>query len=169
MLFLNCEVLKFRKYKLMKYNFDKHSKHSTALEVSYMTEAGGDEVVLFMNKNIKSKLHSYDCELDLFKYKEININGHKIDLLQSQSSFTVYITLKSLSVVTGSLVHNLFRRLKGTGFMIHKGQGGRPAKLKAVSHVNNNLVDFEYARKLIAEYTERQAKRLAKTGYRSFK
>ncbi len=127
------------------------------------------EFFFLIKKNIKSKLHSYDCKLDIFKYKEININGHKIDLLQSQSSFTVYITLKSLSVITGSLVHNLFRRLKGTGFMIHKGQGGRPAKLKAVSHVNNNLIDFEYARKLIAEYTERQAKRLARTGYRSFK
>lgn len=146
-----------------------NSKHSASLEISYMNESSGDEVVLFMNKNINSKLHSYDCELDLFKYKEININGHKIDILQSQSSFTVYITLKSLSIVTGSLAHNLFRRLKGTGFMIRKGQGGRPAKLKAVNHVNNNLVDFEYARKLIAEYTDRQCKRLAKHGYRSFK
>jgi hypothetical protein len=153
----------------MKY-IKNNSKASGLMKVSYLVEhSSHDEVVLFMDKNIKSSLHSYDCEPDLFKYLPEVINGHKIDLLKSLSSYTVYITLKSLSIVTGSKSSNLFRRLKGTKHMIHKGSGGRPAKVKSVSHVNNNLVDFQYARKLITEYTDRQAKRLAKHGYRSFK
>ena len=52
---------------------------------------------------------------------------------------------------------------------VKKGNGGRPAKLQSVEHVNQNLIRFAEAKRYIQKAIDQSIKQLAKKKSHSFR
>jgi len=149
------------------------TKINSIVNVSWLNDTNGNETVVFYNKRPNTPLRSYECERDLFKVLKHTIVNIKSEVLLSKSSNEFYITVKELAKicnVSNDTVRKYFKRLEAN-VMIAKGNGGRPAKLKAVEHVNMNLVQWEEAKHYINKRLTRDLAKLVKpkSNFRSTK
>jgi len=147
------------------------TKINSIVNVSWLDDTNGNETVVFYNKRPNTLIRSYDCELDLFSIHKHTIVNMESELLLSKSSNEFYITVKELARICNVSMWAIRKYYKGTKEMIAKGNGGRPAKLKAVEHVNMNLVQWEQAKSYINRHITKSLHRLVKpkSNFRSTK
>ena len=147
------------------------NKINSIVNVSWLNSTSGDETVVFMNKNPKTPIRSYDCERDLFVIFKHTIVNIESELLLSKSSDEFYITVKELARICNVSSDTVRKYYKGLAEMIAKGSGGRPAKLKEVNHVNHNLVQWEQAKSYKNRHITKGLHKLGKSkedSYRNF-
>tara|TARA_R110001632_G_scaffold165533_1_gene284014 strand:+ start:267 stop:734 length:468 start_codon:yes stop_codon:yes gene_type:complete len=152
-------------------NNTNKTKINSIVNVSWLNTSTENETVVFYNKRPNTPIRSYDCERDLFSIHKHTIVNMKSEVLLSKSSNEFYITVKELAKicdVSNDTVRKFFRRKKT---MIAKGNGGRPAKLKSVEHVNMNLVQWEEAKHYINKRITKGLSKLVKpkSNFRSTK
>ena len=132
--------------------------------------------VTFYNTNIEKKIHSYDCVDYLFKTEEIIFLNNKVRIMTSTSSGMEYMYISDIVKITGrtkptvySYFCKLMENVMYSKVQIKKGNGGRPAKIRNVEHVNQNLIRFTEAKRYIQKAIDQSIKQLAKKKSHSFR
>ena len=132
--------------------------------------------VTFYNANIEKRIHSYNCVDYLFKTEEIIFLNNKVRIMTSNTSQEEYMYISDIVKVTGrtkATVYGYFCKLQDNTMysktQVKKGNGGRPAKLQSVEHVNQNLIRFAEAKRYIQKAIDQSIKQLAKKKSHSFR
>ena len=145
------------------------NKIDSLINVSWQETTDLNETVTFLDKYPVRKLHSYDCQHNLFTVIPYTIVNIKTELLKSSSSEELYLTVKEVSKIAGVTADAVRKYFKEYKAMIKKGLGGRPAKLKAVEHVNHNLIELTSAKKYISNHITRELGRLGRLNSSQFR
>lgn len=154
-----------------------NNKLASITKLAFSETTQQHETLTFLDMYPRRKLHSWDCDPNIFEYIPHTILNIESFVLVSKTSEQVYMTLKEvakISNVSRGAVNQFFKDNKA---MIKKGAGGSPAyenydkkiHSKTVAHVNQNLIELSSATKYISNHMTRHLKTLGKLNNSQFR